>query len=178
VFIDFNSVNPYFERINSIGLLYGQASASNAAFGAPAGTLTNTFQFYDAHSQAIAQTGSFKVVINNLPQSTTLGRAFKFDPVDPSTPSAVSTEFDSFFPFLKEEEKKPLLEVDTSQWFTNSTPVTYSVNLSDSSEPLPSWVHFNLLTGLLRVDPSPSEPSRLLNLKFQATNEAQGTATL
>jgi hypothetical protein len=117
-------------------------------------------------------------MINMLPQVTPLGRAFKFDPVDPSAPSAVSTEFDSFFPFLKEEAKKPLLEVDTSQWFTNSTPVTYSVNLSDSSEPLPSWVHFNLLTGLLRVDPSPSEPSRLLNLKFQATNEAQGTATL
>lgn len=109
-------------------------------------------------------------MINNLPQSTILGRAFKFDPVDPSEPSAVSKEFNSFFPFLKEEAKKPLLEVDTSLWFTNFTPVTYSVNLSDSSEPLSSWLHFNPLTGILRVDPGPFEPSRQLNLKFQATN--------
>jgi hypothetical protein len=151
---------------------------SNAAFGAPAGTLTNTFQFYDAFSFATTQTGNFRVVINNLPQSTAFGRAFKFDPVDPSEPSAVSTEFDGFFPFLKDEAKKPLLEVDTSLWFINSTPVTYSVNLSDSSEPLPSYLHFNPLTGTLRVDPGPSEPSRLLHLKFQATNSAQGTATL
>ena len=113
--------------------------------------------------------------MNQMPQITTAGQAYTFSSIDP-TDSIPPTFFDAYFPFLQ-NQKTPVLSIQTSTWFTSSQQLTYSLNSSDGTSP-PQWLLFQSNTGQLSVDPRVTDASSFVNLKISASDQYQGIAML
>jgi hypothetical protein len=120
-------------------------------------------------------TATFSILINTRPSPTQDGIDYVFDDIDPTDDNA-TTYFDDRLPFV-EDDLAYILEVDTSEWFeeddTDDT-LTYELTYSDGTT-RPNWMGYNINTGILRGYPDITDASELMNLRFTAYDENDGT---
>ena len=119
-------------------------------------------------------TATFSFVINTQPSPTNDGLDYEFEDIDPIATNA-TTYFDDRLPFVKDDFAN-LLEIDTSDWFTDDDgdTLTYKLTYSDGIE-RPNWIGYDINTGILRGYPALADSSELLNLRFTAYDTKDGS---
>jgi hypothetical protein len=107
---------------------------------------------------------------------TGTGTAYSFTVVDPSLYQQ-NIFFNAYFPFLDNDPGLALPTVQTSAWFSSSNSLLYNMNMSDNTQ-APTCFLFDQITGEFIIDPTYSEQSQLVNLKFSVSDKYQGWAQL